>query len=58
MDDAACETSSASNTATIVVDGKRSFTTGSAYAVCRIFFGNRVALAGTWAKMLATLWDN
>jgi hypothetical protein len=23
-----------------------------------LFLGNRVALAGTWAKMLATLWDN
>jgi hypothetical protein len=46
MDDAACETSSASNTATIVVDGKWSFTTGSAYAVCRIIFGQPCCAGG------------
>ena len=34
---AAWETSSASNTATIVADGSRSLTTASAYAVCPLF---------------------
>jgi hypothetical protein len=34
-EDAACETSSASSSATIVADGKGCFTTGSAYAVCK-----------------------
>ena len=36
-EDAAWETSSASNTATIVADGSRSLTTASAYAVCPLF---------------------
>jgi hypothetical protein len=45
-EDAACETSSASSTATIVADGKGSLTTGSAYAVCRHFWLNRLSLCG------------
>jgi hypothetical protein len=36
-EDAAWETSNASNTATIVADGSRSLTTASAYAVCPFF---------------------